>query len=383
MIQVCFVLTSPFALNAFVAPAIRALLATGSKVTVVINTDAGPIAADIALLIEVVDIKIARAISPFRDLLALWALLRFFRSRRFDIVHSITPKAGLLAMVAARLAGIKVRIHTFTGQVWVTKAGTVRWLLRFLDKVLAWCSTVSLVDSPSQRDFLLEEEVSTASKLQVLRHGSIAGVDTTRFVAQPDWRASVRHELRIPSDAVVVVYIGRMHPEKGLAELCAAFAILAESLSSIQLLLVGPDEGGLSDSLKIAARFRDRIHLVGLTSRPEDYMAAADIFCLASYREGFGLSLIEAAAAGLPSVASRICGVTDAVVDGVTGILVAPRDVNGLADALSKLVRQPLLRAQLGENARSRAETDFSQQDLVHAWLDFYKQQLSASHNGY
>lgn len=373
--HVCFVLTSPFALNAFVAPAIRALLASGTIVTVVLNASAGPIAADIRPEIEVLDIEIARDISPLQDIQSLWSLVRLFRARHFDIVHSITPKAGLLAMVAARIAGIAVRVHTFTGQVWATKQGVWRWSLRLMDKLLAWCSTGLLADSASQRDFLLEEGISSPERLQVLGQGSIAGVDTQRFAAQPVWRARVRQELAIPSDAVVVVYVGRMHPEKGLVELCSAFAVVAAKLPQVHLLLVGPDEGGLAGGLATAAGFCDRIHTVGLTASPENYMAAADIFCLASYREGFGLSLIEAAAAGLPSVASRICGVTDAVVSGVTGLLVPPRDVDALAIALCTLAEQPSLRSQLGANARHRAEQDFSQAELVDAWLDFYRRQ--------
>ena len=375
--HVCFVLTSPFALNAFVAPVIRGLLASGATVTVVVNASAGPIAADIKPAIEVVDIAIARAISPFQDFQTLWSLVRLFRARHFDIVHSITPKAGLLAMVAARIAGITVRVHTFTGQVWATKRGAWRWLLRLMDKLIARCSTVSLADSASQRNFLLTEGVSSPDRLQVLGQGSIAGVDTKRFFPQPVLRSRVRQELAIPADAVVVLYVGRMHSEKGLVELCAAFAVVAAKLVQVHLLLVGPDEGALAGGLEAVAGFRDRIHLVGLTSRPEDYMAAADIFCLASYREGFGLSLIEAAAAGLPSVASRICGVTDAVVDGVTGLLVQSKDVKALATALCALAEQPLLRNQLGASARHRAERDFSQTELVDLWLGFYLRQSS------
>ncbi len=374
--RICFVLSVPFALNAFVAPTIRALLAQGWSVTVVVNTQAGDIAPDIAARIDIVDLEIARAIAPFSDLRALWKLTRLFGTGCFDVVHSITPKAGLLAMTAARMAGIPMRVHTFTGQVWATRRGPFRWLLRALDKLLARCATVLLADSPSQREFLLEERVTSADRLHVLAHGSIAGVDTARFAPQPDWRLQVRQDLAIPSDALLLAYIGRMHPEKGVLELCGAFVRIAVQVPQAHLLLVGPDEGVLAQALSMSAQVRERIHLVGLTQQPEKYMAAADIFCLASYREGFGLSLIEAAAAGLPSVASRICGVTDAVVDGVTGLLVPVRDVEALSQALIALAERPAFRFQLGLNARARAEKDFSQQALLRAWLGFYEKYL-------
>ena len=378
MMRICFVLTSPFALNAFVAPAIRALLARGDKVTVVIDAKAGPISADILGTIEIVDLHIARAISPLRDLLSLFALLRLFRDRRYDIVHSVTPKAGLLAMMAARLVGIPLRIHTFTGQVWATRSGAIRWLLRSLDGLLAACASALLVDSVSQRDFLVEQKVAAPGRLHVLGKGSIAGVDTARFTPQQHKRDEVRAALGVPLGAVLLLYIGRMHAEKGLLELAEAFTLLAPRHTELQLLLVGPDEGALQSALALLGAYRDRAQVVGLTSEPQDYMAAADIFCLASHREGFGLSLIEAAATGLPCVASRVYGVTDAVVEGVTGLLVPVKDVDALAAALRLLADQPLLRQQMGANGRARAEKDFSQDAVVDAWLNFYQQQFLA-----
>lgn len=376
--RICFVLTTPFALNAFVAPTIHALQARGDKVTVVVNAKAGPVAADVLGTIDIVDLEIARAISPLRDLLSLFALFRLFREKRYDVVHSVTPKAGLLAMMAARLAGIPMRIHTFTGQVWATRSGAMRWLLRSLDRLLAACASALLVDSVSQRDFLVEQKVAAPGRLQVLGKGSVAGVDTSRFAPQQHRRDEVRAVLGVPTAAVLLLYIGRMHAEKGVLELAEAFALLAAGHTGLHLLLVGPDEGALQPALALLGAYRDRCRVVGLTSEPQNYMAAADIFCLASHREGFGLSLIEAAAAGLPCVASRIYGVTDAVVEGVTGLLVPVKDVDALADALTLLADQPLLRQQMGANGRARAKKDFSQNAVIDAWLNFYQQQFLA-----
>lgn len=376
--HICFVLTTPFALNAFVAPIIRVLISSGWRVTVAVNCGSHAVAEEVARCVEVLDVKIVRHIAPVQDISALWALNKIFRDRRFDIVHSITPKAGLLAMLASKLACTPIRVHTFTGQVWVTQRGLMRWLLHSLDWVLAQCATALLVDSPSQFEFLVGEKIVNSERLTVLGSGSIAGIDLTKFTPNPLSRETIRRQQGISSNALVLLYVGRMHPEKGVVELVQAFQLLSKSHPETHLILVGPDEGAVEQALSINETSQSRIHVIGHTAQPENYMAAADIYCLASYREGFGLSLIEAAASGLPCVASHIYGVTDAVVDGVTGLLVGPRDVRALAAALLKLADQPVLRQQMGANGRKRVEKDFSQNAVVAAWMAFYQLQLQA-----
>ena len=379
--HVCFVLTTPFALNAFVTPTIDALLARGWRVTVLVNTKAGKVSDSIAQGAEVICLDIARDIAPVRDIKTLYILMRIFWAKRFDIVHSITPKAGLLAMIAARLTGVKIRIHTFTGQVWVTRQGAMRWLLRSLDRLIAGCATALLVDSPSQRDFLAHEKIAPLQSLHVLGQGSITGVDTSRFSPNARSRDSIRAALGISAEATVMLYVGRMHRDKGIAELVRSFAVSAARFSDVHLLLVGPDEGELSASLDFGSEFSDRLHIAGLTREPETYMAAADIFCLASHREGFGLSLIEAGSCGLPSVAYQIYGVTDAVVDGLTGYLVPLQDENAFAAAVCNLLEEPDLRVKMGRAARQRAQQVFSQPIIVQDWLKFYDQQTDLTEN--
>ena len=344
--------------------------------TVVVNTKASPISSDLLGKVEWVDIDIARSINIVKDATALWKLFLRFRQDRFDIVHSVTPKAGLLGMLAAMLARTPIRIHTFTGQVWATKRGHMRVLLRCLDRVLAHCATALLVDSHSQLVFLESEKIAKHDQMHVLGSGSISGVETAKFKPDALARENIRSQHGIPLNALVLLYVGRMHPEKGVIELVQAFLILSNSHPEIHLMLVGPDEGVLHKVHNIDGSLHSRIHIVGLTAEPEKYMAAADIFCLTSYREGFGLSLIEAAATGLPCVASRIYGVSDAVVDGVGGLLVNVKDVKALVGALKTLAEQPLLRMQMGADARSRATKEFSQDAVVGAWLDFYQLQL-------
>ena len=375
--HICFVITTPFALNAFVAPVIRALVRSGQKVTVVVNTDAGTVSGELSAIVQVIHLDVARQISLRKDITALWVLFRILHTQRFDIVHSITPKAGLLAMTASRLVRIKLRVHTFTGQVWATRRGPLRYLLRGLDQWLAHCANALLVDSFSQRQFMVDQGITRLERLHVLGRGSISGVDTARFSPNVAWRRDIRDAMGIPGDASVLLYVGRMHVEKGLVELAQSFARVAPRFPKAYLLLVGPDEGALGLMSAALAPFGDRVKTLGLTACPEKYMAAADIFCLPSYREGFGLSLIEAACMGLPCVASRIYGVTDAVVDGQTGFLVPVQDAAGFADAVERLLSQPALAQTMGAAARQRVIAEFSQEVLVRAWLEFYDAQLA------
>jgi glycosyltransferase involved in cell wall biosynthesis len=375
--RICIVVAAPLTLKAFMLGHLAAL-ARIAEVTVVADFAAEDEAFPWPGTITRVAVAIARPISPWADLKALLTLLRLFRQRRFDLVHSITPKAGLLAMLAAALAGVPLRLHTFTGQVWVTRAGLMRRLLKGADRLIARLATHALADSPSQRDFLVAQGIVAASGSAVLAQGSICGVDTSRF--RPDTAARERVRLRhdIPAGAVVFLYLGRMHRDKGLLDLAQAFAEAGTRHPDAHLLLVGPDEGHLRAALeRAAAGCSARLHHAGLTDRPQDYFAAADVFCLPSYREGFGTTIIEAAAAGVPALGSRIYGVTDAIVDGETGLLFEAGDVPQLARCLGTLAGDAGLRARMGEQARQRAVRDFSSTVVTAALLEYYASLLA------
>jgi glycosyltransferase involved in cell wall biosynthesis len=231
-----------------------------------------------------------------------------------------------------------------------------------------------LADSRSQLQFLRDQRVLGTVDGTVLADGSISGVDLARFRPDAQARAAVRAELGIAGEAIVFVFLGRLQPDKGLADLGAAFARVAAAEPRARLLVIGPDEAGVAARLEAAlgAR-RDRLHLLDFTPAPERFLAAGDVFCLPSYREGFGTSVIEAAACGLPAVASRIYGLTDAVVEGETGLLHRPHDVQGLADAMARLAADPAARARLGAAARARAVAAFSADRVTAALVDWYR----------
>lgn len=371
MKKLCYVATIPAVVHAFLRVHIQAA-ADKYEVTVICNS------ADKRLLeglnARLVLLPIERKPSPWSDMLVLFQLFNLFRRERFDIVHSIMPKTGILAMLAAWFSRVPTRIHTFTGQVWVTKHGAQRSLLKWFDKLIGSFTTCALADSPSQRDYLVDEGVLSPGKAKVIGAGSICGVDPLRFHPDAENRQTVRHGLGIAQDARVILFVGRLNRDKGMLELAAAFDTIAKQHPDVELLLVGAEEDvPFSSMQEICHAGRDRLHYVSFTATPERYMVAADILCLPSYREGFGMTIIEAAACGVPAVASRIYGITDAVADGKTGLLFPVGDVPALTQALLRLITENQLRQQMGNEARERALELFSSEKIAHELLTLYE----------
>ena len=318
------------------------------------------------------EIDIPRKISLLRDLRAVFQLYLFFRKEKFDIVHSTTPKAGMLCAIAAFLARTPVRLHTFTGQAWMELKGMMRSIAKAGDKVTVALNTLCYADSPSQLEFILSEGVSPEGKTIVLGSGSLSGVDLSRFDPEKfeNSKQAIRKELDIPEDHRVITFIGRITKDKGIEELVSAFG----KLGQCTLLLVGPGEtkGGefSEDSSEID---HSDIRMTGYSPFPERYLAVTDVFCLPSYREGFGNVVIEAAAMGVPTVGTDIIGLRDAVIDGKTGLLVKPKDSDALADALEVLLEDVTMRTRMGMAARQRAVSDFSSEKVNKAVLSEYE----------
>lgn len=355
-----------------------AALAEGYKVDLVANALNADFLQRVGLPeVEFHAVVISRSISLWQDLSALWHLFILFRRGQFEIVHSVSPKAGLLAMLAGWLSRVPHRVHTFTGQVWVTRTGWRRRLLKSADQLLARLATRLLVDSPSQKNFLIAEGVVDQARAVVIGIGGICGVNANRFKPDLTARRAIRIALGIPVDATILLFLGRQNRDKGILDLARAFVEIGQCFPLVYLLLVGPDEEGLAGEVeRLCESILDRIRRVDFTNEPERYMAAADIFCLPSYREGFGMVVIEAAAAGLPAVASRIYGLTDAVVEGETGLLHPPGDVSAIVNAVTNLLENPALRLRLGEQARVRVIADFSPSRHSCGLLDFYSKTL-------
>jgi glycosyltransferase involved in cell wall biosynthesis len=371
--KICIVATVTYPLLVFMKPHI-AMLSDQYDVTLIANGAESELVALLNENVRFIPVGIERKISLWRDVKALFKLYGIFRKERFDVVHSIMPKSALLGMLAAFCARVPHRLHMFTGQVWATKTGFSRWALKMLDKLIAKSATHLLADSFSQRQFLINEHVVNENKIKVLGKGSICGVDIQRFQPNPKAREQIRRDLNIPADAIVYLFLGRLNKDKGVQDLANAFVGLAAKMPSIHLLIVGPDEEGMDEKLGVILhKVLSQYHRVGFTARPEDYMACADIFCLPSYREGFGSVIIEASATGLPAIASNIYGLVDAVSNNETGLLHPPRDIEEIQKLLLRLSESHALRERMGAAGMTRARQYFSSELVTEQMKAYYQ----------
>jgi glycosyltransferase involved in cell wall biosynthesis len=344
-----------------------------NDVTVVTSGGKELLSTKITSVVNFKSINFSRKIQLINDLKCMIELMLFFKQENFDIIHSIMPKTGLLSMIAAKITGVSLRFHTFTGQVWATKSGISLHILKNLDRLIAASSSHLLTDSPSQKDFLIEQKITNPLKISVLAEGSISGVDENRFYFDASSRNSTRAQFNIKENDVLFLFLGRLNKDKGILDLISAFELIADEIESAHLLIVGPDESNMEMVIEsLSLRLPSKIHRVGFTNTPEKYMSASDVFCLPSYREGFGSVIIEAAAVGIPAIASRIYGITDAVDDRVTGILHPPGDIESIAESIRYMAMDPIKRISMGVLAKERALEKFSQSRLTKAFIDFY-----------
>ena len=363
-IKVCRLATVPFFLLTQLKTQVEFLQESG--VDVIMVSSSGP---EIESLIEAniahVTIDIPRAISLWRDVISFWNLYRFFRKQQFSVVHSTTPKAGLLTSIAGLIAGVPVRLHTFTGQQWVSMVGLPRFVSRLADRLIGLLNTRCYADSRSQRQFLVDEGLIAPGRIQVIGHGSLAGVDLDRFDPgrwSEEDKKRIKEKLGLSQVSTVLIFIGRISREKGIRELLDAFRRVREkNKCEVELLLLGPhdeDRGG-SDGVSRELLVAAGVHYIGYTDVPEKFLAIADLLCLPSYREGFGTVVIEAAAMGIPTLGTRINGLIDAVEEGQTGVLVPPKNEQALYDSLCYLLAHPQEIKKLGEAARNRCRRLF------------------------
>ena len=370
--KVCFIVSAEITVKAFLIDHIIHIREC-YEIDLIVNTKDPHFLKTLTGDISIIPMGIDRKINFIHDLSTLYSLYVHFCNNRYDLIHSFTPKAGLLSMVSAKAAGIPIRIHTFTGQVWANKSGFSRFILKFIDRILACCATNVLIDSFSQRDFLVRERVVPENKTGVIANGSICGVDTQRFKPDMIARREIRKSHSIDESDVVFLFLGRLTVDKGILDLAEAFLEINKKYFDTHLMIVGPDEEGMKERLiGICKNCFDNLHFESYTDAPERYMAASDVFCLPSYREGFGMAVIEAASVGIPSIGTRIYGVTDAIKENVTGYLFTPGSVPELTRQMVKMAEDEAGRKEMGIRARERVVKLFTKEKVTAAFIDFY-----------
>lgn len=325
-------------------------------------------------------VKLTRTISPIQDLLSLWKMYRLLKKNRPDIIQSYTPKAGLISMIAARMAGVPIRIHGIVGMPLMEARGIRRRIMKFAEQFTYINATVLTSNSFGLREYVNTH--LTRKPIVVVGNGSINGVNIDYF--KQDSSSSInRAKLGISKDSTVFVYVGRLVPDKGVVELIKAFTELGIVESQIDLLLVGDEEYELTplpEETRELISQSSRIHRLGWCSDVRPHMSAADVFVLPSYREGLPNSVLEAGAMTLPSIVTNINGCNEVVQAGANGILVSLKDYESLKLAMLFLHQNPEIATGMGQTARTRVLDSFNQNIFWQQLAKFYQSKSHAQH---
>jgi glycosyltransferase involved in cell wall biosynthesis len=335
--------------------------------------------------IPVYAVDLTRRITPLKDLLSLLKMYRLFTFLKPTIVHGHTPKGGLIAVVAARLARVPVVIYTIHGLPFITAKGIKRQLLRWSETLACRLADRVFAVSQANKRTAVAQGFCPKDKIQILGSGSCNGVEgEERFNPQklaPGIREELRNSYRINSDALVLGYIGRIVRDKGIATLEEAWQSLRRKYPTLYLLMVGQEEpqDPLPATLMQRLQSDPRVILTGRVGNPIPCYAAMDIVVLPTYREGFPIVPLEAAAMKVPVVATNVDGCSEAVMDGLTGLLVPPRDPQALAAAIERLILDPELRHQMGQAGRQRVLQKFRPEVIWKALYENYLELLKVT----
>lgn len=322
--------------------------------------------------VKVQIIEMKREIAPLKDIVSLIKLYTYFKKERPFIVHSITPKAGLLSMFAARFAGVPIRIHTFTGLIFPSKSGLMQKLLIKMDQLLCWAATNVYPEGNGVREDLLKYKI-TKKPIKILANGNVNGIDVDFF--NPDLylskREILRAELNISKNCFVFIFVGRIVKDKGINELIKAFQCLE---SDVKLLLVGSFEHDhhLSTDTLNAIETNPNIISVGFQQDVRPYFAISDALVFPSYREGFPNVVIQAGAMGLPSIVTDINGSNEIIINNENGLIIPPKDVNSLFKAMQSFLDNPEIVERIGNNSRKLIVDRYQQRVVWNTLLHEY-----------
>lgn len=324
-------------------------------------------------------VEMTRKITPFKDLQALMQLYRFFKKEKPDIVHTHTPKAGMLGMMAAKAAGVPVRLHTVAGMPLMEAKGGKRKILEMVEKITYSCAHRIYPNSIGLKEFILKERFAPANKIKVLGKGSSNGIDISYFDPaniSKDQKEDLRLSLGIPVNDLVFIFVGRLVRDKGMNELIESFVKLQEEHPNISLLLVGTFEQELdpiSVKNKSTLKNHPKIFPTGYQNDVRPYFAISDVLVFPSYREGFPNVVMQAGAMGLPLIVSDINGCNEIVEEGINGTIIPAKKVEELKEAMTKMLLQPNWRQKLQLNSRSKITSSYDRQTFWRLLLEEYK----------
>lgn len=327
-------------------------------------------------------VNMTRAITPVKDLKALWKLYRLLKKEKPAIVHTHTPKAGLLGMMASRLAGVPVRLHTVAGLPLMENTGLKRKVLDFIERLTYSCATAVYPNSKHLSNFILENRFCKTNKLKVLGNGSSNGINTGFFQSNENLEKAaceLRKKYGLTEKDFVFVYVGRLVKDKGIEELVEAFGRLREKHPHVKLLLVGPYEperDPLAPATRVIVEQDETIIKAGFQSDVRPYLMISQALAFPSYREGFPNVPMQAGCFNLPAIVTDINGCNEIVEDGKNGLIIPVKDVPRLYRAMERLLTDPALYRALQSNARQMIVDRFEQKYLWELLLKEYHDQL-------
>ncbi len=324
-------------------------------------------------------LPLTRKISPFTDLKALWQTYKLIKKEKPDIVHTHTPKAGIVGMLAAKLARVPIRMHTVAGLPLMQATGPKRKILNAVERLTSWAATGVYPNSHSLADFMIQEKLVPKTKVKVLANGSSNGIDLSYYNPQlftQSQKEELRNELQINSKDFIFTFVGRLVSDKGINELIVAFDHLQKKHTNIKLLLVGNEEPEL-DPLQVQTR--EAIHenpniiTTGWVDDVRPYFAISDLFVFPSYREGMPNVVMQAGAMGLPSIVTDINGSNEIITDKENGLIIPVKSADALQEAMLLLLNDNKLHQSMAAKARLFVENKYKQEVVWQALLEEYR----------
>ncbi|QWD89170.1 glycosyltransferase [Polynucleobacter sp. MWH-CaK5] len=374
--KICIVCATPLTVHFFFKRHIEGL-ANFSDVDLLINLSNEKFTPDIDLPIKVIDFPITRQIKLISDIKVLLILVKHLILNKYDLVWGIGPKAGLISMLASCICRVRCRLFIFQGEVWASKQGIGRFLLKKLDRLTVRLATSVLAVGFSEKKYLESQGVAKKDQIQILGSGSICGVDLKKFNVNRDVKEKLRSDLSIQLQARVCLFLGRINRDKGILDLVDAFKLAHQKSPNLFLLIIGPDEFGLNQLIQSElVGYENSYKILDFVTDTEKYYSVADFFCLPSYREGFPISILEAAASGIPTIGSDIYGINDALINGVTGIQFPVGDIAALANSLLKFSDNSEYCEGLGISARNRVVLNYEQSMVCDRYVNFMRELL-------
>lgn len=381
--KICFVTTISLTIKSFLVDLGRYLSENENyDVTFICNTDETMYEFETEHM-HYIPVKMKRGIA-FDGLGVIWKLYNIFKREKFDIVQYSTKNASVYTCIAATLAGIKTRIYCQWGMMFVAMHGLKRYLIKASELLIAGLATDVESESFSIYNAALKEKVYTPQKACVIWNGSACGVNLEGYdiTKRADWRKEIRGRYNIPSDSVVFGWCGRITRDKGHNELFAAFRELNKTDKNARLLMVGSYDNveTIDKELFDWAQNCPEVIFTGYSKEAPKMYSAMDVFCSLSYREGFGLVVIEAAAMQLPGIVTDVPGQIDTHVNMETGISVHAMDVRTVVDAMKFYIDNPQKRVEMGNEARKQVEEKYDQKILFKKLAE-HRDQLIAKNN--